>query len=78
MARCYACNCILENGYDKKTDRSYCEPCFEATNKVLLANLELDSESPFDEHFALEDWVTDNLYPTDAEVDIIKDLDLDE
>lgn len=73
MARCFACNIIVEAGYDKKTDRWYCLECFEATNKVILSNLEAEDQSfPFsNQYIDLGDWVTDSLYPTDIEIDIV-------
>lgn len=61
MARCFACDVMIETGYDKKTDRWYCLECFEPTNKVILSNLEAeDNEFPFvNEYLGLDDWVSD-------------------
>lgn len=58
MARCHACNVIVQDGYDKKTDRYYCFECFEPTNKVILSNLDAEMESLFGtvSPFIIEDW----------------------
>ena len=59
--RCYACNTTIENGYDKKTDRNYCDPCFEWTNKVILKNLDAEMSTLFGDvpFLGIEEWVTD-------------------
>lgn len=59
MARCFACDITVQDGYDRKTDRYYCFTCFEPTNKVILSNLEAeDNEFPWVNSYTLEDWVT--------------------
>jgi hypothetical protein len=43
--RCFCCDTIVEEGYDGKTDRFYCFECFEATNDVLLQQLNLEMQA---------------------------------
>lgn len=42
--RCYCCNKILDNGYDVKTGRWYCDECMEPTNEVILN--QINKEKP--------------------------------
>lgn len=45
--RCYACNKLIDEGYDQKTDRWYCSDCFEPTNQILLNILDKEMEELF-------------------------------
>lgn len=45
--RCFACDKQVLEGFDKKTDRWYCFDCYEATNQVLMKQLDDEMDSLF-------------------------------
>jgi DNA-directed RNA polymerase subunit N (RpoN/RPB10) len=61
--RCFACDRVVTDGYDKKTDRWYCFECFSATNDVLVKQLDDEMEALFgfgkDTYQLIEEWGSD-------------------
>lgn len=48
--RCFACNELTEFVDDVKTDRFYCERCWEPTNLVISQNLDIELKEFWKDH----------------------------